>query len=124
MPVSTKSSSTPVAAPSGRTSLPNAFTPGFLLKGGLPEGSVGYPPAALGRGSRWLGPWEVEAIEVNGGRGVFWAVVRRGERVADGGAAVAVLLERPTAHLTAASLPSLAIPNHLSVGVKAKRLGS
>ncbi len=120
---STPTPSNPPPSKASRTSFPNAFRPGFLLQAGMPELSVDEAPAALGRGGRWSGPWDVEPIDVSPDRGAVWAVARRGEPVADGGRAVAVLRERPTAHLVAAALPALAIPNHRAVSPKTKRLG-
>jgi hypothetical protein len=49
-------------------------------------------------------------------------VVRRDEPVAEGGTAIAVLLDRTSALLTAAALPALGAPNHLHLGER-KRLG-
>ena len=55
--------------------------------------------------------------------GHVWAVVRRGESVRRGGRAVAVTRHRSDALLVAATLPALAVPNHLSLGETPKRLG-
>ncbi len=84
--------------------------------------AAGAPRApALAAGALAAGPFDVEAVPAGSGR--LWAVVRRGERVADGHPAVAVFLERTAALLAAAVLPAEASPNHLQVGEKAKRLG-
>jgi len=49
------------------------------------------------------------------GDGVLWAVVRQGDRVADGGRAVGASVRRPEALLLAAALVAHATPNHLSL---------
>jgi hypothetical protein len=94
---------------------PNAFSDSFLVRAGCLE----QPQSAAG--ALLAGPWDVEAIEV--GHGLFHAVVRRAETLAEGGSAFAVLLDRSSALLTAAALPALARPDHLHQGRHRKRLG-
>jgi hypothetical protein len=86
---------------------------------GNPAGAGG--DGGFAAGARNAGPFTVEPIAA--GRGVLWAVVRRGEPLAEGSGAVAVFLERATALLAAAVLPASAVPNHVTVAERGKRLG-
>jgi len=109
-------------APARRT-LENAFTAGFLdahrgrarrLSEDPP--STPSPVRELRTCALFAGPWEVERIEPEDRtEGALYAVVRRGEPIADGGGAVAVLKDRATALLVAAALSALACPCALSV---------
>lgn len=111
-----------VASPRSSSSPPpSAFSASFLLESARRDDPpCSGPPALLG-GSFWSGPWEVEGVSMPHGH--VWAVVRRGESVRRGGRAVAVTRHRSDALLVAATLPALAVPNHLSLGETAKRLG-
>jgi hypothetical protein len=108
---------TALASSSGRRSRrpPNAFSDSFLVRARCLE----QPPSASA--ALLAGPWDVEEIEVGHGR--FHAVVRRGESLAEGGSAFAVLLDRSPALLTAAALPALARPDHIHMGRHRHRLG-
>ncbi len=127
MRAETESSRTscPARRSSSFTAPANAFSAAFLdaarrrRDAAEPEDAPRAP--ALAAGALAAGPFEVEAVPAGSGR--LWAVVRRGERVAEGHPAVAVFLDRTAALLTAAVLPAEASPNHLQVGEKAKRLG-
>jgi len=116
------------SAPPG-TPPPNAFSAAFLDAARRREDARdseevrGGP--ALAAGALDTGPFDIE--EVPAGRGQLWAVVRRGQSLGPRGdephSVVAVFLERTAALLAAAVLPAEASPNHLEVGVKARRLG-
>ena len=106
---------------STRTAPPNAFSQAFLLKAARLEDLPSSAPTPLTAGGFWAGPWEIEQIDVP--HDLLWAVVRRGEAVAAGGRAVAVTRHRSDAVLLAATLSALAVPNHLRLGEKSKRLG-
>lgn len=115
---------------SARRTVENAFTAGFLeahrgkardLVRGSAETLPSIPEPARDLRARGLfaGPWEVERIEPEDRtEGVLYAVVRRGEPLADGGGAVAVLKDRATALLVAAALSALACPCGLSVNTE------
>jgi len=97
----TKNCSSPSVARSPRTSRrppapANAFSAAFLHK-------VRHLPAPSGLSRAALaGPWEVESVAAGNGR--FHAVVRRDEPVAEGGTALGLMLERPTALQLAAAV--------------------
>ena len=111
-----------VASPRSSSSPPSsAFSASFLLEFARRNDPPSSGPPALLRGSFWSGPWEVEGVSMSHGH--VWAVVRRGESVRRGGRAVAVTRHRSDALLVAATLPALAVPNHLSLGETPKRLG-
>jgi len=93
----------------------NAFSDSFLVRARCLEQPQSASAALL------VGPWDVEEIAVRRGR--FHAVVRRGESLAEGGSAFAVLLDRTSALLLAAALPALARPDHLHHGRHRKRPG-
>lgn len=93
----------------------NAFTDSFLVRARRLETPSSASRALL------AGPWEIE--EIAAGHHLVHAVVRRGEPVAAGGTAIAVLLGRASALLTAAALPALGTANHLRLGRHRKRLG-
>lgn len=93
----------------------NAFTDSFLVR------ARRLAPPSAASSALLAGPWEVEEIEA--GYHSVHAVVRRGEPVAAGGTAIAVLLDRGSALLTAAALPALGASNHLHLGRHRKRLG-
>jgi hypothetical protein len=102
----------------------NAFTHAFLVEVFRQEDPHLEGPAVasgLVEGAFWAGPWDVEPVSM--AHGDVWAVVRRGESVAAGGRAVALAWHRSDALLIAATLPSLAAPNHLTLGEREKRLG-
>ncbi|MFP3941838.1 MAG: hypothetical protein ACLF0P_16205 [Thermoanaerobaculia bacterium] len=117
----------------GREALASAFRPAFLTffqrRASRLEGLPASAPSALApagsSGSSgaafWAGPWEVERADAP--HGPLWAVVRRGEPVADGGRPVAMTRHRADAVVLAAALPALAVPNRLRLAEKAKRLG-
>lgn len=90
---------------SRRTPPENAFTAAYLEQARRLE----EPP--FQRQAFFAGPWEVEPVQA--GDGVLWAVIRKGEPVAQGGRAVAVFLRRPDALVTAAALTAHSTPNHL-----------
>jgi hypothetical protein len=93
----------------------NAFTDSFLVR------ARRLAPPSSASSALLAGPWEVEEIEAGDHR--VHAVVRRDEPIAEGGTAIAVLLDRASALLTAAALPALGTPNHLRLGLHRKRLG-
>ncbi len=101
--------SAPPAEPArgGRSAPANAFSALYLEKARHLE----EPP--FERQALFAGPWEVEAVEA--GRGTLYAVVRRGDAVAEGGRAVAVFLRRPDALVAAAALTALSVPNRLTL---------
>ena len=108
--------------PSKSASAPaNAFSPSFLLQASQLDDFPHSAPSRLTGGTLWSGPWDVEPVEAR--HGLVWAVVRKGEPLAAGGRAVVVTRHRADALLAAATLPALAVPNHLHLGDKAKRLG-
>ncbi len=110
-----KSSSPSSSVPS------NAFSASFLLEATRLGDEPFVSPPVLPGGAFWAGPWEVEEVHLR--HGTAWGVVRRGESLAAGAEAVALTRHRPDALLVAAVLPALAVPNHLAIGEKAKRLG-
>jgi hypothetical protein len=101
---------------------PNAFSPGFLLEASRIEEAPASAPSGLAGGSCWAGPWEVEPVVFR--HGACWAVVRRGESMAAGDEPAALTRHRADALLIAATLPALAVPNRLTLGEKARRLGT
>jgi hypothetical protein len=93
----------------------NAFSQSFLHQvRRLPEPSGGSPASLAG-------PWDVEPVAAGSQR--FHAVVRRDEPVAEGGAAAALMLDRPTALQLAAALGALAGPCDVHMGEPRKRRG-
>lgn len=88
---------------STRTAPPNAFSQAFLLKATRLDDLPSSAPTALTAGGFWAGPWDVEQIHVP--HDLLWAVVRRGEAVAEGGRAVAVARHRSDAVLLAVRIP-------------------
>lgn len=93
----------------------NAFSQTFLHQvRRLPEPS-GSSPALL------AGPWDVEPVAAGSHR--FHAVVRRDEPVAEGGAALGLMLERLAALQLAAAVFSLTGPCDLHMGKPRKRRG-
>lgn len=88
---------------------------GFLLEASRLEDEIPCSgPGCLAGGTLWAGPWEVEPVTMSYGH--VWAVIRKGGSLAAGGRAVAVSRHRSDALLIAATLPGLAMPNHLSLG--------
>jgi len=53
--------------------------------------------------------------EVSAGSGRLWAVVHRGDPLAEGGQALAFFTRRPDAHLAAATFTALATPSRLTL---------
>lgn len=99
----------------------NAFTQGFLLKAARLEELPSSGAPAVAGGAFWAGPWEVAPAGAS--HPGLWAVVRRGESVAEGHAPVAYVRHRADAALVAATLPALAAPSRIRLGEKGKRLG-
>ncbi len=104
------------------TTVPNAFSAGFLIVASRLGDAPASAPSGLAGGSFWAGPWEIEPVVFQ--HGACWAVVRRGESMAAGDEPVALTRHRADALLIAATLPALAVPNRLALGEKAKRLGT
>jgi hypothetical protein len=94
----------------------NAFTAAYLEKARHLE----EPP--LQQQALFAGPWDVESVPA--GDGVLWAVIRKGDPLAEGGRAVAVFLRRPNALVTAAALTAHATPNHLHLNTGRSRSGA
>lgn len=112
----------PPFRPTSRTPRPNAFSAAFLDAARRferpEEGSAG---GAFASGGLDAGPFDVEPLEARHGRA--WAVVRRGEAVAEGDRAVAVFRDRTAALLAAAVLPAAVSPCHLRLAETPKPLG-
>lgn len=99
----------------------NACNQDFLLKAARLEDLPSSAAPAVAGGAFWTGPWEVEPVDAPH-RGL-WAVVRRGEPVAEGHLPAAYAFHRSDAALVAATLPVLAAPSWIHLGEKGKRLG-
>jgi hypothetical protein len=98
-----------------RTPPENAFSAAYL------ERARHLEEPSFERQALFAGPWEVEAVPA--GDGVVWAVVRKGDPVAEGGRAVAVFLRRPDALVAAAALAALSTPSHLHLNTGRSRSG-
>jgi len=105
----------PSHSPSPSRRPANAFSDSFLSR----VRALDQPASTSG--TLLAGPWEVE--ELQAGEHRLYGVVRRGEPVAEGGTAFAVLLDRTSALQTAAALPALGRASHLRLGRHRKRLG-
>jgi hypothetical protein len=117
MQIETKSTSRPSAVPPSRRG--NAFSSWFQERARALE----EPPFA--REALFSGAWEVEAVATGAGEGArLWAVVRRGEPLAEGGRALAVFLRRPDALLAAAAFAGLARANRLTLNTDGPRQGA
>lgn len=109
-------SSHPIAPEANRRKpAENAFTAAYLEKARHLE----EPP--FERQALFAGPWDVEPMPA--GDGVLWAVIRKGDTLAEGGRAVAVFLRRPDALGAAAALTAHAAPNHLHLNTGRSRSG-
>jgi hypothetical protein len=71
------------------------------------------------RQALFAGAWDVE--EVPAGSGRLWAVVRRGDPVAEGGEALAFFIRRPDALLAAGTFTALASPNQLTLNLHPRK---
>ncbi len=91
----------------------NAFSALFLE----PARRLEAPP--FERQALYAGDHDVE--EVAAGSGSLWAVVRRGDPVAEGGEALGHFIRRPDALLAAATFTALATPNRLILNRHARR---
>lgn len=120
LPIAATTSNRPSQA-TRRTPPANAFSEAFLLQAAKLEDPSFGNLQCLSGGACWAGPWEVEPFEVE--HGTLWAVVRAGDPLAEGGRAVAVFRSRATALLTAAVLPTLAVPDRIHLGETTRRLG-
>jgi hypothetical protein len=98
-----------------RTPPENAFSAAYLERARHLE----EPP--FERQAHFAGSWEVEPVPA--GDGLLWAVIRKGDPVAEGGRAVAVFLRRPDALVAAAALTAHATPSHLHLNVGRSRSG-
>jgi hypothetical protein len=115
---STKKSTT---RPAATGPLANAFSSHFLTRARRRDRALHEEGSSLDTRSLAAGPWDVESLDARCGR--VHAVVRRGERIGDGGGAVALCRSYPEALQLAAVLPSLGVENRLEVGERAKPLG-